>query len=247
MKRFRDLLGPLDHARYLLWRGTQSRSTLEVQMRKGGRIAFRPPPSGDLGTAYEIFVGEAYRPPTELPERRAEFIVDAGANLGYSIVYFARRHAGAEVLAFEPHPAHLRLLYQHIHANELTRNVRVEACAVSNGESKSFLSDRGCESTVMAGRAPGRIPIKVRDFFAEVDDRPIDLLKMDIEGAEYSILGDPRMAMLPVRTLVLEWHNTADHPDGRRWCAERLRALGFRVTPGALDCGRAGILWGWKA
>jgi FkbM family methyltransferase len=247
MRRVRDFLGPIDKARYLAWRAIRSDSILEVQMRGGSRIAFRPdPPYGDLRTVYEIFIGGAYVSPKALPEQRPRFIVDVGANLGYSILYWTDRHPDAEILAFEPHPAHLRLLYQHLDVNGLTRKVRAEACALSNRSFDAFLVDLGCESALTTEPGVDHVPIKVRDFYSEIGQRHIDLLKIDIEGGEYPILEDPRFENLPVRTIVLEWHNTPSHPDGRSWCTDRFRSLGYRVAAGALDYGRAGILWAWR-
>lgn len=246
MNRLRDLFNPVDKARYLAWRGLKSKSIFEVQLRGGPRIAFRQPPHEDLQVAYEIFLAEAYRPSSDLPRRAPRSIVDVGANLGYSVLHWARQYPNAQILAFEPHPVHLRLLYQHIHANELTRTVRVEACALSNHESTGFLANQESESALTETPGADAMPIKIRDFFTEVGSRRIDLLKMDIEGGEYPILDDKRFETLDVQTIVLEWHNTVDHPDGRAWCSGRLTSLGFRVAPGQLDYGRAGVLWAWK-
>jgi Methyltransferase FkbM domain len=93
---------------------------------------------------------------------------------------------------------------------------------------------------------PGRLPIKVRDFFTEIGCQPIGLLKMDIEGGEYAILSDRRFDTLDVRIIVLEWHNTQEVANGRQWCGERLSSLGFSIADGAIRYANAGIIWAWK-
>jgi len=246
MRRLRDLFRPSDRIRYLLWRAARSPRALEVGLANGQRLAMRPPPTTDLATAYEIFLGDAYRRPEAVPDRPVRTIVDVGANVGYSVLLWAAEYPGASIVAFEPHPAHLELVYRHVVANRLADRVRVVGAAAGDREGMFYLVERENESTVVEEPGPGRLPVRVRDFFAEVGPGPIDLLKIDIEGGEYAILGDPRFDRLDVRTFVLEWHTTEQHPDGRSWCADRLRDLGFEVAPGTLDYGFAGILWAWK-
>ena len=84
------------------------------------------------------------------------------------------------------------------------------------------------------------------DFFASLGAGPIDLLKMDIEGGEYELLEDPRFAALPVSRLVLEWHKTIDHPDGKAWCERRLTSLGYTVVQGKWSSEHNGLLWGFR-
>jgi Methyltransferase FkbM domain len=57
-----------------------------------------------------------------------------------------------------------------------------------------------------------------------------DLLKMDIEGGEWSILSDPRMADLRTRVIVMEWHwRFAPHADAHTAALDLLRRAGYKV------------------
>jgi Methyltransferase FkbM domain len=69
---------------------------------------------------------------------------------------------------------------------------------------------------------------------------------MDIEGGEYAILNDQRLETVNINTIVWEWHNTEEIPNGHQWCSERLTALGYNVTDGQLRYVNTGILWAWK-
>ena len=84
------------------------------------------------------------------------------------------------------------------------------------------------------------------DFFEDVGAAPFDLLKLDIEGGEYAILGDDRFARLKPRRIALEWHTRPEVPDGRGWCVERLKGLGYQVTDGNLQHDGGGMLWAWQ-
>ena len=251
MKRLRDLFRPVDRLRYLAWRARgPSAGILEVSLRDGSRLAMRPLPTMDMTTAYELYLGEAYRRPAEMPDRPARVVVDVGANVGYSVVQWARTWPEARVLAFEPHPAHLELLYRHVVANGWADRVLVVGAAAAVRDGLAYLVERDVESVVVDEPGTGRVPIRLCDFFRELEAArigTIDLLKIDIEGGEYALLEDERFGRLDVDTLVIEWHDTAEHPEGRRWCRERLEALGFAVANGALEYERSGVLWGWRA
>ena len=74
-----------------------------------------------------------------------------------------------------------------------------------------------------------RLPVRVEDAFISLGKRPIDLLKIDIEGVEHVLLDDTRFASLNARVVVMEWHDTEQYPDGRVHARGRLADCGFRV------------------
>jgi hypothetical protein len=55
------------------------------------------------------------------------------------------------------------------------------------------------------------------------------LLKIDIEGGEFSLLEDARFGRLTVKTIVLEWHRSHSRPDAQAWCRTQLEAFGYAV------------------
>jgi len=258
MQRLRDHLTLTSLARYLAWRGLKSASPLSVELKSGERFALRPPPATDLETAYEVFVARIYDPVLRAVDRPLR-VVDVGANVGYTCVLWGHAFAGARVTAFEPHPRHVQALRQNLALNGLERNVEVVEAAAGVAEGRAAFLDAENESglvasgrpasneRVSAGGAPGELDVKVVDFFSAVGDGPLDVLKMDIEGGEYPILSDPRFAALPVRTFALEWHVTPGQPDGKRWCEERLRGLGYAVREGKGGTRTNGMLFGTRS
>ncbi|MEA5581256.1 FkbM family methyltransferase [Nodularia harveyana UHCC-0300] len=245
-KWLRDLLIPLDYWRYLLWRLSRSSEQITVKLAESGKIVIRPLPTTDLIVAYEIFLGNAYQKPMAVPEIHPQLIVDIGANVGYSIIDFTHKYPSANLVAFEPHPAHLAVIHRHLEINNLLNKVQVVGSAASNCNADMFLTNRGGESTVIESLDSDCLPIKVCDFFTWMGTQTIDLLKMDIEGGEYAILNDKRLETVNIRKIVLEWHNTEEIPNGHQWCSDRLTALGYKVTDGQLRYANTGILWAWK-
>jgi FkbM family methyltransferase len=174
-------------------------------------------------------------------------IADLGANVGYSVAHWLSSFPDASIIAFEPHPINVGMLYRHLEENHGLWRCRVVAAGAGAVDKDMYLSDRGNVSDLVTSPEDGRRRVPVRDFFREVRGLPIDLIKMDIEGGEFEILSDERMRTIDTRAIVVEWHNTVDMRDGEGWCRERLSNLGFEVFSGTINYQNAGLLWGWKS
>jgi FkbM family methyltransferase len=226
---------------YLCWRVLRLPFRLEVRLKTGTRILLRPLPAEDYGAARGVFVVRDYDDPRKSarPVRR---IVDLGANIGCSCLFWFREYPECRVEAFEPHATHLEMLRENLRRNGLENRVLVHPAAAGVRQGSIFLSDQGMSSRVSPEERSGDQRVPVMDFFDAVGDRPIDLLKIDIEGSEYVLLADARFPMLQVHTLVLEWHPTTEYPgdSGGMWCRQRLAAAGYNVEE------HKALLWGWR-
>jgi len=163
--------------------------------------------------------------------------------VGYSCLFWCQQYPEARVTGFEPHPDHLKAITGHLAANHLSDRVKVVEAAAGVAEAAMYLVDAGSSSEITA--SSGGFPVQVVDLFQTMQG-PIDLLKIDIEGSEYDLLADERFGELGARTVVLEWHQRDNYPDGRRWCEERLRRFGYRTRIGVEDLPLAGLIWGFR-
>ena len=245
------------HLRFLMWRTGMFGKKVTVKLTSGERLLF----SGswlEVDTASDIFVNEPYRSPRPIESASIRRIVDVGANVGYSVLYWAAHFPDARIDAFEPHPVHLDWLRQTISLNHLTDSVTVHAAAAGTTNGRAELIDCSVASAVVGREsdsevvADGVIPIEVVDFFQVIGDTPIDLLKLDCEGAEFDLLMDKRFDRLDVRNLVMEWHESSVHPSAERDLSSRLLELGWDVQAGpgvvagtreGLDLLRTGVMW----
>jgi FkbM family methyltransferase len=119
--------------------------------------------------------------------RPGDTIIDVGANIGeISIICSQRVGAGGRVFAFEPHPRIYRFLIGNLAFNHCTN---VSARNVALGETNAHLrmSD-GKRDDMNRIDASGTIAIAVTTLDSEVPASPIALLKVDVEGAELSVL-----------------------------------------------------------
>ena len=76
----------------------------------------------------------------------------------------------------------------------------------------------------------------------------VDLLKVDIEGAEWSLIADHRFADLPARVIALEYHvERCPSDDPLAVATSALERAGYEVAPAELTAPRGhGMVWGWR-
>jgi FkbM family methyltransferase len=125
-------------------------------------------------------------------------IIDVGANIGlYSCLAAAHASGNSKIVAFEPIKENLEYLRRNIDQNGQSSRVAVEGQAVgeSTGELEIFLAT-GCIGThspssknVLGSQDAVWVPMVTLDAYAaEKLNGPVDLLKVDVEGYEGSVL-----------------------------------------------------------
>jgi FkbM family methyltransferase len=235
--RFRDTLSTGSRIKFLAWwllNQPLSRFTFEVSLlaRNGDRLFFRN--RDDYGVAYEVFLKNFY----EVSCPRARVVLDLGGHAGFTTLYFARRFPEARIVVMEPDHYRANQIRKHLRVNHLLPRVDVLEAAASTRNGKARLSAMGSSSYVGTEGEE----VQLVDVFSLLPSDRIDILKMDIEGGEYEILGDPRFEKLAPPVIAMEWHRTAEHEDGREWCIQRLQDLGYEVRQEIQDVPNAGNL-----
>lgn len=161
----------------------------------------------------EIFVGRVYDVGLE---SRAPRIIDCGSNIGMSILFFKNLYPDARILGFEPHPAVYDTLARNVETNAL-HDVSLQRKALG-GEpgALDFYVKQGDNGALDMGLFAGSgeaTMIKVEcETLSPYIDGPVDLLKLDIEGAEEMVLDELARAdrLRHVRNIVCEYHHHID-------------------------------------
>jgi FkbM family methyltransferase len=192
--------------------------------RIGQTLKFRLKTS-DVDIASQIFINEEYALSLRKPVRT---ILDAGANTGFSAVYFAKRFPDATIVAVEPEASNFELLkhntapFPHIHCVRAAlwdRDVELEVvdwfgkCGFRTQESAARVSNKVCDTI------PG---LTVPSIMREHGIEQVDLLKIDIEGAEKMVLKGAPEWLDKVSVLAVELHDWLD-PDCSRIFSEATR------------------------
>jgi FkbM family methyltransferase len=113
---------------------------------------------------------------------KVETVVDLGANFGEVSLWFARHYPRARVIAVEPSPENLDVLYRNIAINDARCEVIPVAIADYDGEVK-MTAGRASENTIVGGTNP--VPcLTLERIVEQAKLARINFLKVDIEGAE---------------------------------------------------------------
>ena len=179
-----------------------------------------------LSAYYTIFCRQTYRFRTENP---APTILDCGANIGLSVLYFAREYPQSQILAFEPDTAIFGVLQDNAQVNQLSHVILMNKAVWDATGTLSFAPE-GADSGRLVEDANESgtytvATINLRDYL----DRPIDLLKLDIEGAETRVLANCQDMLGNVHNLFVEYHSYAGHPQTLHTLLQILHAAGFRL------------------
>jgi FkbM family methyltransferase len=158
----------------------------------------------------EIFVNRLYdvRLTVEAPT-----ILDCGSNIGMSILFFKNLYPQATILGFEPNPLTFPVLSQNVQANGL-RDVALHQKALADepGRLEFYVNtdEPGALNAGLYGTHRNRVAVPVAaERLSSYIDRDIDLLKLDIEGAEEMVIRElaEHGALSRVRNLVCEYHH----------------------------------------
>ena len=195
----------------------------------------------------ELFAGGEYEPPGDLAARLAsvDAVLDVGANVGMFAHWAARRWPGATVVALEPVPENAETFRAWQRLSGIDAQL-LEACAMTHAGQMVLTGGTG------SGTAFSEDPDETSGIVVDgVDVFPLmadaDLVKIDIEGSEWPLLHDPRLADFGATTLVMEYHRVGapSLPAGR--AARRLlESAGFTVGHDRPNHWGHGVLWAWK-
>ena len=197
------------------------------QTRLFGRTIAFSDKDGFLHSLREIFVDEVYR----FDSAKADpFIMDAGANIGLSVLYFKQRFPAATVMAFEPDPQMFDLLRRNT-AGLPGVELRNAAAWTADTTLTFFTEGSLAGSTEIdflnKGRAVTVAAERLRDRLVE---RPVDFLKIDIEGAENEVLPDIADALDRVGLLFFEYHSAPGRPQRLGELLQLICDQGFRYV-----------------
>lgn len=154
----------------------------------------------------------------------AKFIVDGGGYIGDSAAVFLSLYPEAICLVFEP-SSNSDLAARNL--SPYGSRVVLKRAMLARDKGAFDMIEAGTGSkTVPSTDGKGRFEVwTMDDALRESPTGMIDILKLDIEGAEYEVLRPPTHWLSAVRCLVLELHGDAAHRDIPGW----LLAAGFSV------------------
>jgi len=165
---------------------------LWIDRRSATTLTLRPF-AGDLFVLYEVLAFRAYDIPSSLlPTEKVRIIIDCGANIGITSLFLATRYPDATILSVEPHPENFALLKANV--AEVPRILPIHACVTGTPQKAiRFTTNQAAWGNRIATDADTNgsvwIPaITIDELCKRNGIEKIDLLKLDIEGAEQQVL-----------------------------------------------------------
>lgn len=178
--------------------------------------------AGDIGIFYEIFWNKSYSIPTHLGNNY-KTIVDLGSHIGLSSIYFSTQYPNARIVCVEASDKNFQLLSNNVRQFQNINPIHAAAYPSdgtvvfenSNLSYNSKLSDIGTEIRALS----------MPTLMEEHNITKIDLMKIDIEGAETMLLSENCEWLNNVDNIIIEIHDeySIDH------LKSDLHKYGFKV------------------
>jgi FkbM family methyltransferase len=188
-----------------------------LTLRGGPRLSLRTY-SSDPDVFRQVFIEAQY----ELPIRLSGVtrVIDAGANVGLSTLYFLLRYPEATVVALEPEESNHELCAANTRAfGERCRVLR--AALWSHPTSLSVIASDAAWSTRVLEVGEGHPSVEAMSLVQVLERtgwEAVDIVKLDIEGAEENVLA----AETPDTVARGRCWAVEIHTDGARRSFERL-------------------------
>ena len=168
--------------------------------------------SSDVPTYGQVFVDQEYKFSAAI---QPEAIIDAGANIGLASIYFANKFPAAKIIAIEPEASNFALLKRNVapypqivpvqaalwHCNE-------EIDLVDPGFGKwGFMTEKkGSAQNLRGSTCHAVTAMTVDKIMSDHDLTKVDILKIDIEGAEREVFSDTSSWIDKVNSVIIELH-----------------------------------------
>ena len=172
-----------------------------------GRISYKNQPEFFHGIE-EIFLNEIYQ--TNFGEVQAPYIIDCGANIGLSVIYFKTTYPKAQILAFEPDAFNFELLSKNVASMKLTGVTLKDQAVWIKADTLQFVSEGSVSSQLqslnnsVSTNTTMVTAVRLKELLTE----KVHLLKLDIEGAEYEVMKDIEDKLYLIDNIFLEYHGT---------------------------------------
>lgn len=208
---------------YSIFYGSKKRF-LTNTFKFNGKKIFAPDTLSFIWQYKEIFADESYK---FLNDSSDPIIYDCGANIGISCIYFSSKYPSAKIKAFEADSTIAKILNENLLRNNI-RNVEVIDKAVWINNDGVEMSLEGADgASIFSNTNPVKIPsVRLKDMIEK--ETKIDMLKIDIEGAEYEVLKDCSSSLDKVNNIFIEFHCYVNYAQKLSEILEILEKNNFR-------------------
>ena len=164
----------------------------------------------DRPTFEKIFLFDEYD--FDFPSfiNQPKVIVDAGANIGLSAIFFANKFPNAKIIALEPEPKNIEQFKLN---TQNYPNIKLVEAALWKTSGWIEIVDKGLgEAGFMVKEVPEKSSKSIKSIsldklIQEFDIQVIDFLKIDIEGSEKEVFENANLWLKNVKSFSVELHD----------------------------------------
>ncbi|SFI40500.1 FkbM family methyltransferase [Halpernia frigidisoli] len=159
-------------------------------------------------TIDEVFTTDFYKFQTET---KKPVIIDCGANIGLSVLYFKHTHPDAVIHAFEPDTKNYNYLVQNVKSYGWEKSVFCHKKLVSDANGYEYFEELGnAGSKIVNENLQNEFTSKIekislKEFLKNLNEK-IDFLKLDIEGSEFEVVPDLKEIFPLIDKMYIEFH-----------------------------------------
>lgn len=173
----------------------------------------------------EIFVKGIYDFPSAA---QRPFIIDCGSNIGLSIIKFKQSYPHATIIGFEPDATLYDIAINNVRSADCENGVTINNAAVGDSEDTlTFYRDGADGGSLVSTKQASPTVVKVLRLSTFID-RPVDFLKIDIEGTELDVLQEIETKLHLVQNVFVEYHSFISQPQVLDDILRRMTQAGFR-------------------
>ena len=210
-----SVIGPVSAARCMAGPGIAG-ERMSVRVKGFADPFYVRPRDSDSWVMCQVFSDLECELPPEIADLEPRVILDGGANAGFSTRYFAEKNPDAVVLAVEPDANNAEMI--GLNTKPVADRVRLFRGGLWSSDGHVRVSNHGASSWQLQFEPaeaddPSAVECwAVPTIMERAGVEHIDVVKLDIEGAEEQVFRDGDLGWLErVRALVIETHGeTAD-------------------------------------
>jgi FkbM family methyltransferase len=183
-----------------------------VSTKNNRRPIYLRIPSADIKVFEKVFLDQEY---SFNENSTPKIILDIGAHIGLATIYFANKYPDARIIAIEPEKNNYEMLKKNVALYE--KVIPIHAAVWNEDKEIDVVDTRGgnwgfITEEKQKARGTNRLfchkvnGITIKKIIKDYNIQKIDILKMDIEGAEKEVFSDASKWINKVDILIIELH-----------------------------------------
>lgn len=197
---------------------------------------------GDIEIFYEIFYKRIYSLPSTKGDIKS--IIDLGANIGLSALYFKALYPNAHIICVEPGKDNYAMLLKNVGVNKTNGRIMAVNAAIQGSDGMVSFEDGKMHfnGKVTQSGLKDTVATSMATLFHFYQIEKAQLVKIDIEGSEEEIFSANVDWLETVDNIIIEMHSEII----RDKCQEVLNKNGFTLKQIFTDPDNDNLFWAFK-